>query len=68
MTAGERYEYVEVEDVIRSTDKALLVKIDGDEYWLPKSQVLNADEVDPGVFGTQELEISRWWLKEQGLL
>jgi hypothetical protein len=34
-------------EVLRETEKALLVRIDGDEVWLPKSQLIDyEDETD----------------------
>lgn len=31
--------YLEVDRILRETDKALLVEIDGEEVWLPLSQI-----------------------------
>ena len=40
-------EYIDFEDVVcnRETDKAIRVKIDGEEYWIPKSQISEDSEV-----------------------
>ena len=31
--------YIEVERIKRETEKAFLCEIDGDDFWLPKSQI-----------------------------
>lgn len=57
------------EDVVckKATDKALLVSINGDDYWVPQSQVDDDSEVyregDSG-----ELVVSEWWAEKEGLL
>lgn len=61
-------EKVSIEDVVvlRATDKAILCSIDGDEVWIPKSQVDDDSEVwQDGDEGT--LVISAWLAKVKGL-
>ncbi len=52
---------------LRETDKAILVEIDGDEYWIPQSQVSEDSEVwkegDEG-----DLVISSWIAKQKQLI
>lgn len=53
----------------RATPKALLVEIDGDEHWIPKSQIHDDSEVydaDENSEGT--LVITEWIAKQKGLL
>lgn len=51
---------------LRSTDKAILVDIDGDEHWIPQSQVHEDSEVyRQGQTGT--LVITQWIAKQRGL-
>lgn len=59
---------VEIDDVEVKveTDKALLVDIDGDEYWLPKSQILEDSEVQ-GKDDVGTLLVTRWWAEKEGL-
>jgi len=59
----------EFEDVncIKETEKALLVEIEGEEVWVPKSVVHDDSEVyaedDQGT-----LVVKRWWAREKGLV
>lgn len=59
---------VEIEDVevLRETDKALLVSLDyGDEVWVPKSQISDNSEVyQDGDIGV--LTVSPWWAHKHG--
>jgi hypothetical protein len=48
----------DLEELVKETDKAWLVKIEGEEMWLPKSQVEIEDEI---VF------IPEWLAKEKDL-
>lgn len=52
---------------VRSTEKAILVRIDGAEHWIPQSHVHDDSEVyAEGDEGT--LVISEWIAKQKGLL
>lgn len=52
---------------LRSTEKALLVQIDGEEHWIPHSQIDDDSEVyKAGDAG--ELVISEWIAKEKKLV
>ncbi len=59
---------VRLDDVVckHSSDDAILVVIEGDEYWIPNSQVHDDSEVwrkgDEG-----ELVITDWWAEKKGL-
>lgn len=53
--------------VVHATDKALLCEIDGDETWIPKSQISADSEVsEAGDEGT--LIITEWIAEQKGLL
>jgi hypothetical protein len=58
MTEMISLDYDSVED---ETSKAYLVRIEGDDYWLPKSQIgeMNADDYT--------IELPVWLAKEKGL-
>ena len=46
--------------------KAILVEIEGDDYWVPQSQVLSDSEVwEDGDMGT--LVVNDWWVRKGGL-
>jgi hypothetical protein len=53
---------LEFDDLKAETDKAYLVEIDGDEYWIPKSQVEDIDE------GAMVIEMTEWIALEKGLI
>ena len=53
--------------VKHEVDKALLVDIDGDEHWIPKSQIDDDSEVyEMGTDG--DLVITKWIAEKKGLL
>jgi hypothetical protein len=59
---------VKIEDArcIRATEKAILVEIDGDQHWIPQSQVDADSEVwKEGDEGT--LVVSDWIAEQKGL-
>lgn len=53
-------------ECIAETDKAILVRLDGEEHWIPKSVVHDDSEVfangDAG-----ELVVMEWFAKKNGL-
>lgn len=52
---------------VAETEKALCVRIDEDDYWVPKSQIDASSEVsEEGHCGT--LVVSEWWAKEKRLV
>ena len=60
---------LEVERVKRVTDKALLVEIDGVEYFVPKSVIVDGEtitaESEAGDEGT--MLVKGWWARDRGL-
>lgn len=61
-------EPVSIDDVecLKETDKALLCLIDGEEIWIPKSQIDEESEVyEEGQTGL--LVITRWLAEQNGL-
>ena len=60
---------LEVEEVKAVTEKALLIVVDGSEYWLPKGQIHEDSEMDDsaekGDHGT--ITVSSWWAEKEGL-
>ena len=61
-----QYIHIEAEEIKRVTDKALLAVIDGDEYWLPLSQIADSDDYEGGETDVT-LSITEWIAKEKGL-
>lgn len=59
--------HLDVEEIVRETDKAFLVRLeDGEEVWLPKGQVADADDYKEGDTNCT-LSISEWIAGEKGL-
>jgi hypothetical protein len=64
-----REKCVEYEDITcdKDTDAAILVEIEGEEYWIPKSQIHDDSEVyQEGTSG--QLVISQWIAEQKGLV
>lgn len=57
----------EVETVEAETEKAILVEIEGEKHWVPKSQIHDDSEVYSKESGGGTLIVSEWWAKKQGL-
>jgi len=58
---------VKIDDVVceNETDKAILVSIECEDFWVPKSQIDDDSEVyKKGTEGT--LVVSDWWAKQNG--
>lgn len=53
--------------VKKATEKALLVEVDGEEVWLPRSQIVEdeSEALEEGDTGT--LAITQWIAREKGL-
>ncbi len=53
--------------VLRESEKAILCVVDGEEYWIPKSQIHDDSEVyEDGTEGT--LVVSEWIAREKNLV
>jgi len=63
---NDSIEFAEVE-VLKETEKALLCKIGGEDWWIPKSQLREENEVS-GEGDVGKLVISEWLATEKGLL
>lgn len=51
---------------VHETGEALLVEIEGDQYWLPLSQLDDTSEIQH--FGDEgELVTSQWWADQEGI-
>ena len=60
------YVHVQVDRIANETLKAFLCVIDGEEVWLPKSQVADAEDYERGDTEV-ELSITEYIAKEKGL-
>lgn len=63
----DRYVTVGVEEVVAETAMALLCRIDGEEHWIPRSQIEgNGDDVEKGDEDV-ELDITQWIADQKGI-
>jgi hypothetical protein len=64
MSYSERFEPVEVtyDKVVHQTDKAVLLEIEGDEFWVPLSTIQNDFEEDGFI------TVPYWLADEKGLV
>lgn len=60
--------YIVVDEVLRETDKAFLLKIGDEETWMPRSQIAPEDEEGMRAGDSDfEIGISEWIAKEKGI-
>ncbi|WP_048647528.1 hypothetical protein [Nitratireductor soli] len=52
-------------EITRATDAAVLVDLDDQEIWIPRSVCLEGDTLD---VGDTDLIVADWWLEQEGLL
>lgn len=61
-------EWVPLHDckIVRETDKAILVEYDGEDVWLPHSQIREAYKLEIGTSGVT-VEVTAWLCKQKGI-
>ena len=52
-------------EILRETLKAVLIEVEGEEIWLPRSQLIDDDELP--VRGKARVKMTAWIAKEKGL-
>ena len=58
---------IDIDGIIKITDKAILIQIDDDEIWLPKSQVkFSEDPKNPNL--TNVIKVAEWLAEYKGLI
>ena len=56
-------------EYLHQTDDAILLEIEGDEYWIPKSLIENLSMVDGVVQGEEvAIELPTWFAEKEGVL
>ena len=60
------YVNIDVDRILKVTDKALLVRIGEEEHWLPLSQIADADDYEEGDVDLT-LSITEWIAEQKGL-
>lgn len=67
---GETGFYLGEGQLLKATEMAILVEVEGDEIWIPKSQIHDDsdvwDDVHDGTEGA--VFVSLWWAEKQGWL
>lgn len=62
---SDSVEYVTLHcEVLRTTDKAVLVELNGEEVWIPRSQCEGGDDIDEG---DDSINVTRWFADKRGL-
>jgi hypothetical protein len=51
--------------IIRETEKAFLILFESEEVWVPKSVLINPEDIPSS--GTVDLEVARWWADKEGI-
>ena len=54
-------------EALKETDAALLVTIEGEEVWVPKSQIDGSSDIQE-TDDTGTLVLNEWWAIEKGLV
>lgn len=60
------YVHLFVDQILRETAKAFCVDLDGEELWIPKSVISDADDYEVGDFDV-ELSIAEWFAEKEGI-
>lgn len=60
---------LQIDGVINDTEKAVLVSIDGNNKWIPLSNVKHddAEAVHMGIL-EDTIHVTEWWAEREGLL
>lgn len=64
---SDRYVEIYVDEILRETESAYLCRIEGEDIWLPKSQIKDADNYCDGECEI-DMEITRWIAEQKGLV
>jgi hypothetical protein len=62
-----KWEYVDVEEIKKETPAAFLMVIDGEEHWIPKSQMSDPDDYNEGDVNLTDVAISAWIAGEKDI-
>lgn len=56
---------IDIDNIKRATDLAVLAEINGEEYWIPRSVIEDGDDLEEGDSG--EIEIAEWFARKEDL-
>ena len=60
------YIWLEEIEIIHATDAAVLIDDEGAEFWLPRSQLKDGEELEAGFSG--DIGVARWLAKRKGFI
>ena len=63
LMADKEYTFISIDELVHETDKAILVKVEGDKEWIPKSQMPGDFNQD---YNQDELEVEIWFAEDKG--
>lgn len=58
--------HIDVDEIVRETEKAFLLRIDDEEVWIPKSQISNPEDYAEGDTNCT-VSITDWIANQKGL-
>ena len=61
-----RYVHLDVEEILRETDKAFLLLVEGEEIWIPKGQIANPGDYSEGDSNCT-VSITEWIANQKGI-
>lgn len=61
-----KFVHLEDVDIIAETDSALLLQYEGENYWIPKSQMADPDDYEKGQTG-RTVSITQWIADKRGI-
>ena len=64
--SSHSYVHVDIDEVVKETEGAFLVLIEGEQYWLPKSQIADAKDYEEGDCGCT-MSVTEFIAKQKGL-
>ena len=64
--SASNYVHLDVDEVLRETDKAFLISLGGEEFWVPKSQIADAGGYEEGDVDCV-MSVTKWFADKQGI-
>lgn len=58
--------HLEVEKIVRETDAAFSLRVDGEDYWIPKSQISDPEDFEAGDENVT-VSVTEWIARQKGL-
>lgn len=64
--SSSNWVHLEVTEILRETDKAILVLLDDEELWIPLSQIADSDDYSVGDTDCV-ISVTEWFAKQSNL-